>query len=210
MSKIPFREVRDLITAQKNSKVECIKDIESSCNSNFNCKEFHKQTKNYKLEKSLKTVWENYCGNESQKVYNSKKLSLGLILCKKNVSNKILYPNSVFTKLDTGQVIYLKLKFIKGLLKMAVAFEINKIDTINKIIEFSYIKGGKSRGKQILEFKEDKENKTTIVHTSYYKSQSKVRDFLLYPFFHSKVTDEFHKNFKKVLIQNTANSIASN
>jgi len=202
LSKIPYKEVRELVLSQKKSNIECIKDIKSSCSSDFKCSEYYKQIRNYSVDKSLETVWQNYSGSQTQRVYNSKKLALGLMLCKKNEKEKILYPSSNFGKLDTGQVIYLKLKFLRGILKMAVAFEINKIDTLKKTIEFSYVKGGKSRGKQIIEFKETDKNKTSIVHTSFYKSSSKIRDRVLYPFFHSKVTAEFHENFKKVLCQN--------
>ena len=210
LSKIPYKEVRDLVISQKKSNVECIKDIKSSCSNDFNCSEYYRQIRNYKVDKSLNTVWQNYNGSETQKVYNSKKLALGLMLCKKNVNDRILYPNSNFGKLDTGQVIYLKLKFLKGILKMAVAFEINKIDTLNKTIEFSYVKGGKSRGKQILEFRECEKNKTSIIHTTFYKSSSKIRDLVFYPFFHSKVTREFHNNFKKILCHTPSNLVISN
>jgi hypothetical protein len=210
LTKIPYKEVRELIISQKKSKVECISDIKSSCSQDFNCNEYYKQIRSYHLDKSLRTVWENYNGSETQKAYNSNKFSLGLMLCKKNVSEKILYPNSSFGRLDTGQVIYLKLKFLRGLLKMAVAFEINKIDTTNKTIEFSYVNGGKSRGKQILEFKENNNHKTSIIHTTFYRSKSKVRDLVFYPFFHSRVTREFHKNFKRILCQAPNNLITSN
>lgn len=202
LSKIPYKEVRALVISQKKSNIECIKDIKSSCSSDFKCSEYYKQIRNYSVDKSLQTVWQNYSGSQTHRVYNSKKLALGLMLCKKNGKEKILYPSSNFGKLDTGQVIYLKLKFLRGILKMAVAFEIDKIDTLNKIIEFSYVKGGKSGGKQIIEFKESEKNKTSIVHTSFYRSSSKIRDRILYPFFHSKVIGEFHENFKKILCQN--------
>lgn len=209
LSKIPYKEVRALVVSQKKSNVECIKDIKSSCSSDFKCNEYYKQIRNYSVDKSLQTVWQNYNGSETQKVYNSKKFSLGLMLCKKNVNDKILYPTSNFGNLDTGQIIYLKLKFLKGILKMAVAFEINKIDTLNKTIEFSYVKGGKSMGKQIIEFKESEKNKTSIVHTSFYRSGSKIRDKVFYPFFHSKVTGEFHKNFRKILCHSPNNLLSS-
>lgn len=210
LSKIPYKEVRALIVAQKNSNVECIKDIKSSCSNDFKCSEYYKQIRNFKIDKSLQTVWENYVGNETQKAYNSKKFALGLMLCKKNVNDKILYPSNSFGRLDTGQVIYLKLKFLKGLLKMAVAFEVNKIDTTNKIIEFSYVKGGKSRGKQILEFRANEKNKTDIIHTTFYRSNSKIRDIVFYPFFHAKVTRELHNNFKKIVFQAPKNLIIFN
>ena len=210
LSKIPYKEVRALVISQKKSNIECIKDIKSSCSSDFKCSEYYKQIRNYSVDKSLQTVWQNYSGSQTQRVYNSKKLALGLMLCKKNGKEKILYPSSNFGKLDTGQVIYLKLKFLRGILKMAVAFEIDKIDTLNKIIEFSYVKGGKSGGKQIIEFKESEKNKTSIVHTSFYRSSSKVRDLVFYPFFHARVTHEFHKNFKRILCQAPNNLITSN
>jgi hypothetical protein len=200
LQKIPQQEIRTLLAVQQKQNILCINDIESSCMINTNMQHFYKQTRTYFLSDSIENVWQNYSSDNTSKIYNSQKFSFGLMLCKNNNDNKILYSNDSFDKLEKGQIIYLNLRLLKGLYKMAVAFEILNVDSSNKTIEFSYVKGGnKTNGKQKLQFIDYKNGKTKIVHTSFYKSHFVMRDRLLYPFFHAKVTNEFHSNLKKII-----------
>lgn len=211
MSKVPYKEVRNLIKVQQNCSVNCINDLKASCGAHQSLKEYNKQVKSYKINKPVNEVWANYIKESPSHVYNSKKFSFGLMLCKKNQQQKIVYSKDQFGNLDTGQVIYLKLKFLKGLYKMAVAFEIISIDTLAKKVELSYVKGGnKSDGKQVLQFVNKGNSETEIIHTSYYKSENKIRDKFFYPFFHGKVTNEFHRNFKRLMNLSPAEKEKSN
>ena len=86
----------------------------------------------------------------------------------------------------------MKLKIIR-FLKIPVNFEITQLSKEHKIIEFTYGANNKSKGRQTLNFIE-MDNYTLIVHQSYFKSDSKFRDKRLYPKFHERCLNEFHKN----------------
>lgn len=201
LNKIPQQEIKNLLDIQQKNKIFCISDIEATCSTEENLDNYFKQVRVYNLNQNIESVWMNYNEDSPDKVFNSRKLSFGLMLCKNKGNNKIIYNNGSFGKLEKGQVIYLKLKFLKGLYKMAVAFEILNVDSINKTIEFSYVKGGSNtNGKQKIQFIDCKNGKTKIIHTSYYRSNFILRDRILYPFFHAKVTNEFHKNIKHLIL----------
>lgn len=208
LNKIPQLEIRNLLTLQQKQNINCISDIEATCSENTSVTEFYKQIRVYKICDGIEHVWKNYSQDSPAKVYNTGKFSFGLMLCKN--PSKILYSDDNFGKIEKGQVIYLKLRFLKGLYKMAVAFEILEVDSVNKFIEFSYIKGGnKASGKQRVQFVDTKKGRTKIIHTSYYKSNILIRDKFLYPFFHAKITNAFHHNLRKIIALNLKENKAS-
>jgi hypothetical protein len=89
---------------------------------------------------------------------------------------------------------------MKGLINIPVAFEIIDIDRKKQILEFSYIDNNKSLGKQTIQFFDNGDGRTMIVHRSYFRSKSWLRNELLYPGFHKKFIKEFHKNMKHLII----------
>jgi hypothetical protein len=86
------------------------------------------------------------------------------------------------------------------LYNLAVAFEIIAIDVLNREIIFSYVEGGKSQGEQSIQFIDTKDGYTEIIHSTLFKSDSKFRDKFLYPKFHIKAINEFHKNILRKLL----------
>jgi hypothetical protein len=124
-------------------------------------------------------------------------VSLGLLFSKKE--KRIFYRDDNISEIDTGMVVYLNLRLMSGLINVATAFEIITIDKENKIIEFSYVSGNSSLGIQKLQFFETPKGKTEIIHTSYYRSNNIAKNYLLYPYFHTRTTNEFHRNIKKMM-----------
>ncbi len=205
LNKIPQQEIKRLLETQKKNNILCFNDIEATCTKEANLNEYYKQVRVYNFNDKIENVWLNYKTDSPAQVYNSSRFSFGFMLCKVKNKNKILYNNDNFGNIEKGQVIYLKLQFLKGLYKIAVAFEILDVDSINKVIEFSYVKGGnKTNGKQKLQFIDCLNGKTKIIHTSYYKSNFLLKDKILYPFFHAKITNEFHKNIKRLIFKNNS------
>ena len=91
-----------------------------------------------------------------------------------------------------------------GIYNVPVAFEFITVDSVQKVIEFSYIEGNKSSGVQQIKFLDMGGNRTKILHISYFKSNSPFRDRWLYPFFHIKIVNNFHRNMKRLLHLETA------
>ena len=94
-----------------------------------------------------------------------------------------------------------------GLVNIAVAHQITRIDQREKFIEFSYIEGGETEGSQRLTITQTPDGFTQIEHKTTYrgKTKSPFREKTLYPLLHGKVISVFHSNVKqKVLSSESA------
>ena len=197
LTRISHDKVQEYIGYQKESGILTFVEIKPSVQNDANIDEFFIHENVYGIKKGLEEVWNKYLHLNPRKTWNGKKVSLGLLFSKKE--KRIIYNDENLNKIDTGMVVYLNLKLIKGLINVATAFEIIKIDKVNKIIEFSYLSGNLSSGLQRLQFMETPKGKTEIIHTSYYRSNNLAKNYLLYPYFHTRLTNEFHRNIKKMM-----------
>jgi len=207
LKEVHQKTVRKYIIARKIDQMPDFSLIHASWKKGTDESGFNVREKIFFLKYRLSNVWDCYRHVNTAKAWNKQSIRLGLLISKR--SNTATYTsNKTFPDLDTGQVYFLKLKLIKGLLNIPVAFEITNIDFDRQLFEFSYIDNNKSRGKQTIQFFENGEGHTRIVHRSYFKSQSQFRDNLLYPYFHKKFIKEFHRNMKH-LVRNSDRAIAS-
>ena len=181
---------------QQNNQIQSFSDIKPSIKTNSKIEGYRNHVKEYFLKDSLTKVWRHYLITNPGNSWNGRKVSFGMLFSKKD--KKIVYSDESISKIDTGQVIYLNLKLLKGIANLATVFEFITIDKEKRIIEFSYIKGNVTEGKQRLQFAETPRGHTIILHTSFYKSNSIFRDRFLYPFFHDKISNEFHRNMKRL------------
>jgi len=198
--RIPQKKIRSLIQHQMNKNIIQFDDIRPTISKNEDFTGYRQHTKTYLIKKDISRVWEGYKSANPSNAWNGKIASFGVLLSKK--TNSILYRNSKFDKIDTGQVYYINLKIMKGVYNLPVVFEIVTVDNENKILEFSYVNGTVSKGKQRIHLTGTSEGYTEIKHTSLFKSHSPFRDRILYPHFHRLVIDEFHKNIKEKIIYN--------
>ncbi len=195
--KIPYKKVRKYIHHQIENEILTIYDLHPTLESEIVPVEFSSQEISYVIKKDLNTVWESYIKTSPTEAWDGKRVSFGILFSKP--SESVIYCGDECEEIDTGQVIYLNLRILRGIYNLALAFEVINVDTENKIIEFSYIEGNKSEGKQRLQFQQKTDGKTEIIHTSYFKSDSKLRDKFVYPFFHKRATNEFHRNMRRII-----------
>ena len=198
--KIPYRKVRNYIYDQVENQVLTIYDLQPTLEKKIVPSEYFSQDIYYLVDEDVNIVWERYIHTSPAKLWDGKRLSFGL-LCSKP-SKEVIYRGGECTEVDTGQVIYLNLRLLRGVYNLALAFEIIDVDEKSRTIEFSYIEGNKSKGKQCLIFRPTADGKTEIMHSSYFKSDSKLRDKFLYPFFHKRATNEFHRNMRRLIKKN--------
>jgi len=196
--RIPQKKVRQLISDQINSESR-FEDINVSFKPDDDTAFYRKVNKLYLIKENISEVWNNYLTPDLSKVWNGRMVSFGILIIKDE--QNICYRDEININADTGQVLYLNLKLLKGIYNLAVAFEITRIDTVKKIIVFNYIEGGKSSGEQILKFRSTPEGYTEIEHKTFFRSNSKFRDKRLYPFFHLKAIDEFHENILRASME---------
>jgi hypothetical protein len=196
---IPHRSVREYLLQQKKNNIIQFIDIKPTWCEPQKTSEYNIQKRTYTIKENISKVWSKYQNTSPAKSWNGKKVMFGFMFSKKQ--DEALYAGDEFTGIDTGQVIFLNLKLLK-FYNLAMAFEIISVDAENKIIEFSYIEGNVSHGKQCLQFLDTPEGYTQIIHSSYFKSESKLRDKFLYPFFHARTTNEFHRIMKRLIRDN--------
>ena len=196
LNKVPQKKVQEFLIEQQNNHIHLLKEILPSIKPNSELKGYRNHVKEYFLKDSLIKVWQHYIVTNPGDSWNGKKVSFGMLFSKKD--EQIVYRNEYVSHIDTGQVVFLNLKLLKGIANLAAVFEFITIDKNEWIIEFSYCNGNITEGKQRLQFIETNKGYTRILHTSFYKSNSSLRDRFLYPFFHDKISNEFHRNMKRL------------
>jgi len=195
LEEIPQTQVRKYIVSKSIDQMDDYSSIHASWKKGNNESDFNTVIKTFYLKYPLTNVWEYYTHSNPVRMWNGECVRFGLMISK--YSDSVFYrDNSSIPLIDTGQVFFLDLRLMNGLINVPVAFEMINIDKVQKIVEFSYIEDNKSLGKQTIQFFDNGEGKTRIVHCSYFKSGSSFRDKVFYPYFHKKLIKEFHGNMK--------------
>lgn len=198
LEEIDQKKVRQYILSRSIDTMQDFSSIHASCKKDINESDFNINETVFYLKYSLSKVWECYSLGNPLKTWNGPCIGLGLLIIKSSKSVKYA-KSSIFPEIDTGQVYFLNLRLVKGLVNLPVAFEVINIDRIRHLLEISYLNDNKSRGKQSIQFFDNGDGRTRIVHRSYFKSESWVRDDLLYPYFHKKFIKEFHRNMRQLI-----------
>ena len=197
IERIQQRKIRKYIEGQIEEGKCHFNEIRPTWNSGKDLSAYRQREKSFFLKNNLQVSWQGYLSANPSKAWNGRKISFGLLL-RKNPGN-IFYNHDSMMGIDTGQVFFLNLKILLGIYNVPVAFEIITVDSVKKLIEFSYVEGNKSSGVQQVKFLDTGDGRTRIIHTSYYKSESHFRDKWIYPFFHNKIIRDFHRNMRRLL-----------
>jgi len=189
--------VKKLIDKHIKKGMDKFEDIESTFKpmNELNGYLYHETEYSYPFNVDI--VFEKYTSQNPSEAWNGKLLSFGLLVSKETKS--VLYPGGNYEGAKAGQILYLNLNLFSGLVKLAVAHEIIEINYEKKQMVLSYIVGAESVGVQILDFIDNKDGTTKLKHITYYKGDSKFRSKYIYPYFHTKVVNDYHKNMSMVL-----------
>jgi len=157
-------------------------------------------SKSFGVEADLEHVWDTYLSISPRETWRCKTVSFGCMYCKN--SKAITYAKDEYKGLQEGQVLFLNVGLFWGLVNIAVAHQITRVNQAEKYIEFSYIEGGETEGSQRLTFSETAQGATEIVHKTTYrgKNKSPFREKTLYPILHARVISAFHWNVKQKII----------
>ena len=203
MSRIKQPKIKSFILGHQHNKIEYFSDLTASVNQHVDVSDFMDFEKSYIIKEKSNVVWDSYKYADQTDIWDIHRVSVGLMFCRDTQS--IIYADQSLYGLSEGQIYYLNLKVLNGFYNLPVAFEIINVDPDKKLIEFSYLKGGKAKGKQSIQLVETEEGYTKIIHRSCVQSNSKIRDKYIYPFFHNKIINEFHSNMKKVIARSAKN-----
>ncbi|WP_346861139.1 hypothetical protein [uncultured Draconibacterium sp.] len=202
MDKVSEVSVGEYLHRQIDNNKQTFSDVKPSLNSTSSIEGFRLHEGEYVLKDSLDNVWNYYVHTNPGDAWNAGKLNFGFLFSKE--ANELVYADDKVEKIEPGQLVYLNLHLLK-LKNIATAFEIIKVDDRNKVIEFSYIDDNITSGKQQLTFIQTPKGYTKIVHRSYFKSESVLRDHFLYPYFHTRMTNTYHRNMKRMYKDNQLN-----
>jgi hypothetical protein len=208
LNRISQYKVQEYIHYQQNHGIQAFSDIKPSLEADSDIKGYFIRENEYQIKNDIEEVWNLYLNTDATKLWNGKKISFGFLFSKKE--DRIVYCDESNSKIDTGTIVYLNLRLMSGLKNLATAFEFINIDSENKVIEFSYLTGNLSEGKQRVQFLKTQKGYTRILHTSYYKSNNVFKNYIFYPYFHTRTTNEFHRNLRKLMTHNQHYSLIFN
>jgi len=191
---IPFKKVRSYLEYQKGKSIVNFSDMKAGCTADVDLGNYKRCTKKYRVKAPKEEVWNAYVHSDPMASWRTRKSATGLVYSR--CTGKLSYPGEKLEMTAPGQVLFLNLRLAKGLFKMATAFEILEVADERSEISFSYLNSGKTLGRQEVKFFSEKNGSTRIEHTSWVCSDSKLRDKVLYPFFHKKLINAFHRKMK--------------
>ncbi len=199
VNRIPQKKVREFVLNQMSTlALSDFNQIQPTLTQPATAVGFHTHRANYKVKSDVSTVWQKYQNASPSESWEGKRFSFGFAF-DRNKEELVYREDKSNNGVEPGQMFYVNLRLMGGVYNMAVAFEIITVDTVNRVMEFSYVQGGQSQGLQRIELKEGENGHTAIVHTSFFKSGSKFRDKVLYPYFHKRIINEFHRRMRKRL-----------
>jgi len=193
LERIPHKRIRSFIQEQMNNNVQSVGDLKVTFQPGDCTKALLKHEEVFIAVHNIDDVWDTYNKTGLDTIFKDKLVSFSLMLSKQNEQD-VLYKEEPFFTTEIGQVYFMNLSILKGIIQIAVSYEIVVKNEEEKILEFSYIEGGKSIGFQRIKLDLIDTKRTRITHTTHYRSQSKFRDRFIYPYFHTKVLEEYHTN----------------
>ena len=193
--KITEDAVEDFLYRQIENDNTSFSDVKPTLEPTSSTDGFKFHEREYVVKDSLNKVWKHYVYTDPGVAWNDGKMNFAMLFSKNE--NHLIYKNEDVEKIETGQIVYLNLNLLK-IKNLATAFEIIKVDNESCVIEFSYVEDNATKGKQQLNFVQTAKGNTKIIHRSYFKSESVLRDHFLYPYFHTRMTNTYHRNMKRL------------
>ena len=201
-TKIEYPAVIKYLHRQMNSGIATFDEIQPSLKPGESINTYNVVVREFLIKDSINKVWDIYENSGLQRTWSTRKIHYGFSYSRQD--SGIFYPGDQLNKLVPGMIVFLNLDLLYGAKNLAMAFEVTRVDEEEKVIEFSYLKGNETEGKQQLIFESTSKGNTLITHLSYYKSRVKPRD-KLYPHVHATIINRFHRNMKRIYKEKSEN-----
>lgn len=157
---------------------------------------FHHHYREFSINAPLAQVWQTYLQIPPAETWDIGLLSYGFTYDSKE--EEFSYPSDEYRGLREGQILFLNLRLLFGLVDITITHKVLEIDHERKSLLISYLEKNKSAGSQHISFSEEN-GQTLIRHKTRYKSDSPFRDKMVYPLFHGLIIRKFHRNiFDKI------------
>lgn len=173
--------------------------LETTCFQDGGAVEYSKNSKKFIVKAPADKVWAAYKQSKPNQCWIGKLVSFGVLF--DSDKTPLVYEDREYTGMKVGQVIFIQLRLLKGLYKLAVAHKVVALDEENMKLQICYLKRGASEGSQFIQLRTTAEGYTEVQHDTYYKSKSKFRDKRIYPGIHEKVISAYHENVAATLAE---------
>jgi hypothetical protein len=193
LKNVPRKIKKEILHSKYLENIHTFNDLHTSCFNPNDSGNYKFQTDSFFIKEDINTVWKQYKSLNINDSYSGHIVDFGFIYSKKEQS-VIYFGDKNYKGMKVGQVIFISLNILGGLKKLMVAYEVTDIDEKNKSIRFCYITNGISTGSQEIILSKTDFGYTKIIHNTAYKSDSKLRDAMIYPFFHKMIVKELHSN----------------
>jgi len=193
--KIAYKKVKEFLQNQIDNNVVTFDQVKPSLTPDSGTHGFHVIDREYLIKDSVQKVWNYYLDNGLQNLWNSKREHFGFAYSKN--TDSIYYSGNSLHDLIPGLIVYLDINLLFGIEDLAMAFEVTKVDSVQKLVEFSYIEWNGTEGKQQMFFQSTPKGHTLITHISYYKSKPKPREGI-YPHVHAQLINKYHWRMKRL------------
>lgn len=188
LTKVHDRKVSRIISSNQHTDGSL-----SACYNSADSADYQFHSASFIVDEPVDIVWKRYTNAQLEEAWNNRKMKLRCLVTKSN--SKAVYSGESYRGLESGQLVFIKLRLVGGLLRLGVGFEIKDINEPDRTISYCYMQNGNSEGTQKIHFIPLTYGTTQIIHSSYYKSDSKFRDQKLYPFYHQRAIMALHASF---------------
>ena len=188
------KPIRKFVEANPN-----IDQFTETCQNMGDCDDMYYMADTYYLDHAPEEIMSVMATSSPQELWTkNSKFQLGY------------YPayNNIYTHKDDApaveenMIVILQIKLF-GIKSIPATFKVVRLDKEDRIVEFSYVEENGNRGIQSLRIYAH-ENGSKIIHKTQYKSGKNLRDKVLYPWIHGKLTDGFYKNLDKLIVSKQA------
>jgi len=196
-SLIRQKSIRQFLKSQLDSGIINFEDFKPSVDAQTDTSLFDSNIHRFHLQQTPAVAWNAYLTAHPAQIWEGKIVSCGFIYS--SVSKRVIFPDDKYPGLETGQIFFIEMRVLFGLVRFPVCFMVTKIDEAQRTIAFSYVSSGSSRGSQTIRLNDNGKGGTDILHSSIHQTENVLRDKTLYPIYHRKAIKEVHHNIKDIL-----------
>lgn len=198
-SQMPQSCMEKLLRKDGIAKSSDIDQLQATCVEPSELKDYRYHTKTYFIDASVDKVWETYKTVSPAEAWQGNIGSFAFMYCR--YTGDFNYIEDDFPGIREGQVIFLNLRFFRGLFNLVVGQEVVEINEQEKVMKFCYLENGASDGSQSVHLYPTPDGRTRVIHQTYYRSDSPFRDQHLYPLLHSMIIKEYHQSIASLAEQ---------
>ena len=196
-NRIRQKSIRNFLKGQMESGMVYFEDFRPSVTAQTDTSQFDFNVHHFRLRQAVPLAWNTYITAHPAQIWQGKVVSCGFVYSP--VSKRVIFADDNYPGLEPGQIFYIEMRVLCGLVKFPVCFMVTKIDESQRAITFSYVSSGPSKGSQTIRLVDDGKGETEIIHSSNHQTENVLRDKTLYPIYHRKAIQEVHHNIRNTI-----------